>query len=536
MVRQALPVVCALFVSLVIAAHSAAASDWPQWGGTSERNMVSTETGLPDSFVPGKKKPGGGIDMSTTHNVRWVARLGSAAYGNPTVSQGRVLVGTDDLRLINSDRFKRTRAGLVKCFDEQTGRLLWQLVIPRRTDIPKEMHFGHQFLGVCSSPTVEGDRVYVVGSGGDVLCLDLDGLADGNDGPFREEAQYMQPAATGGAVELEPGDADIVWRFDLIEQLHVFIHDAASCSPLVCGDLVYVGTSNGVDEPHEKVLNPNAPALIALDKHTGRLAAVEGEHISERLYHAQWASPSLGKVNGKTLLFFGGGDGVCYAFEAIEKVPPEPAVLRKVWSYDCNPPQYKYRDGKPIPYYAGDKRKHYSTNKNDGKYVGPSQIIATPVFCENRVYVAIGQDPAHGRGAGMLHCIDATGNGDITHSGRVWAYDKIERSLSTVAVADGLVYAADLSGKIHCLDADTGEVVWVYRSGAETWGGPLVADGKLFFGNKRAYYIMAAGREPKVLFQTRLGAPVYTTAVAANGTVYVASQRYLWAVATTQAE
>ena len=51
---------------------AAAGADWPQWGGCDGRNMVSQETGLADSFVPGEKKPrGGGIDLATTKNVKW---------------------------------------------------------------------------------------------------------------------------------------------------------------------------------------------------------------------------------------------------------------------------------------------------------------------------------------------------------------------------------------------------------------------------------------------------------------------------------
>lgn len=521
---------CVGVICLLRQAGVAAGADWPQWGGCDSRNMVSQEKGLPDSFEPGKKAPsGGGIDPATTRNVKWTAQLGSAAYGNPTVADGKVFVGTDDRTVTDDPRFKRSRGGLVKCLDEATGKLLWQLVCPKRTELPKEMHFSQQHLGVCSSATVDGDRAYVVSSAGDVLCLDVDGQADGNDGPYSDEGQYM--AGEGKPpVELSERDADIIWRFDPIDELDVFVHDAASCSVLIHGDLIYTGTSNGIDKPHEKILNPQAPAIIVLDKRTGRLVATENEGLSARLYHCQWSSPSLGKVGDKTLVFFGGGDGVCYAFQALTQVPESPVHLKKVWSYDCNPPEYKYRDGKLIPYYEGDKRKSYSTNKDDGKYVGPSQIIATPVFHQGRIYVPIGQDPAHGRGKGMLHCIDATKTGDITQSGRIWAYDGLDRSMATVTVADGLVYAADIAGRLHCLDADTGHCHWVHETGAQTWGGALVADGKLYLGTKQQFLILAAGKDLKVLSDIRLGSPAYSTPITANGVLYVASQRYLWAV------
>jgi len=514
----------------------AAAADWPQWGGTDERNMISREKGLPDSFVPGDKDPQGtGIKMETTQNVKWVARLGGTAYGNPTVANGRVFVGTDDQTVDADPRFKRTKGGMVKCFEEATGKLLWQLVVPARTGLPKEFHYGQQQLGTCSSPTVDGDRVYVVTNADEVVCLDVHGQVGGNRGPFTDEAKYMvQPGQP--ALEVKPTDGDILWRYDIIEELKVIPHDVASCHILVHGDFLYVGTSNGVDHGHERALAPDAPAIIVLNKKTGKLAAMENEGISKRMFHAQWSPPSLGKVGDKTLVFFGGTDGWCYAFETLTAMPEKPVFLKKVWSYDCNPPEYRlHPDGKPMHYMSGDKRRKdgpnkESLNKNDGTYVGPSEVIATPVFYKNRIYVAIGHDPMHGRGKGLLHCIDATKTGDITKTGCLWKYDGLDRTISNATIADGLLYIPDIAGRIHCLDAETGKVYWVYETGAETWGSVLAADGKLYFGTQKAFYIMAAGKEAKVLNRITLGSPVYSTPIVANGVLYVASQRYLWAV------
>ena len=161
--------------------------------------------------------------------------------------------------------------------------------------------------------------------------------------------------------------------------------------------------------------------------------------------------------------------------------------FKKVWSFDCDPPNYRdpLGDGQQFNYYIGDMRKKYSTNKNDGMFLGPSEIIASPVFHEGRVYTTIGQDPSHGRGRGMLNCIDATKTGDITKSGCVWSYNGIERSIASVAISDGLVYASDLAGKVHCLDQDTGKPLWVYETKAETWSSPLVADGKVYISTKK---------------------------------------------------
>jgi len=218
---------------------------------------------------------------------------------------------------------------------------------------------------------------------------------------------------------------------------------------------------------------------------------------------------------------------------SVAKAGEKPKHLKKVWWYDCNPPHYKFRDGKPIDYYQGDKRKarKYGDkgNKNDGTYVGPSQIIATPVFHEGRVYLAIGQDPAHGRGKGVLHCIDATKTGEITKTGKVWSYDGLDRSISTVAVADGLVYAPDIAGRLHCVDADTGKCYWVHETRHEAWGAPLVADGKVYFNTRRSFWILAAGKRKKVLYvERRVGSEA--SPVAANGVLYVVLKGWLWAL------
>ena len=514
-----------LVVSLCWLSASAAAGDWPQWGGSDGRNHVSAETGLPATFVPAKMTPsGGGIDMAKAENVKWAVRLGAYTYGNPTVANGKVFVGTDDSALRGDKRLKRTRAGMVHCFDEATGKTLWRLVVPKRTRIPKGAHYGHQHLGVCSSPTVDGDRVYVLTSATDVLCLDVAGLADGNHGPFKDEGQYL--AGRGNKpVKTLPTDADIMWRYDLIGTLGVVPHDVASCSVLIHGRFLYTSTSNGVDGPHKKLVNPKAPSFVALNKMTGKLVAVDDGSIAKGLWHCQWSPPSCGEVGGRTLIFLGGGDGICYAFEAVTEARERPFVLKTAWAYDCNPPHYRTRNGKPIDYYDGDTRKKRGNKANDGTYVGPSQIIATPVFHQGRVYVPIGQDPLHGRGKGMLTCIDAaTGK-------KVWDYDAIDRSLSTVTIADGLVYAPDVAGRVHCLDADTGKVRWVHETKEETWGSPLVADGKIYLGTKRRFHVLAQGAEPKTLAKISLGAPSYGTPVAANGVLFVASNRYIWAVA-----
>jgi outer membrane protein assembly factor BamB len=493
-----------------LALGTTTAGDWPAWGGPDKgRNMYSPEKGLPEKFEPGKFKKGSeDVDMATTKNVKWVAKLGSQSYGNVTVAGGKVFVGT------NNDTPRDPKhpgdRSILMVFDEKTGELIWQLVIPK---LASGKVNDWENLGLLSSPTVEGDRVYCVTSRCEVICLDVNGFTNGNDGPFKDEGQYY---VGPGKAKVEPGpkDADIIWKYDMMDELGVFPHNASNCSVLVLGDVVYSCTSNGQDWTHSNIPSPNSPSFIALDKKTGELIGEDNAGIGPKIFHGQWSSPSAGVVNGKPLVFFGGGEGFCYAFDAKPSKEGDTAYLKKVWWYDCNPPAYKKEDA-AHKYPAAE---------------GPSEINATPVFWKNRVYIATGQDPEHGEGVGNLTCIDATKTGDVTSSAKIWSYDKINRSISTVSITpEGLLFVGDFSGFVHCLDAETGKVYWVHDMKAHMWGSTMVADGKVYVGDEDGdFTVLAAAKEKKVLSECNLGSPVYSTPVVANAAIYVASNSHLY--------
>jgi outer membrane protein assembly factor BamB len=133
---------------------------------------------------------------------------------------------------------------------------------------------------------------------------------------------------------------------------------------------------------------------------------------------------------------------------------------------------------------------------------------------------------------GHFYAIDPTKRGDITETGLVWHYDKIRRSISTAAIQDGLVYIPDFSGFIHCLDADTGAVQWVHDTFAAVWSSTLVADGKFYLGDEDGdVVVLKTGREKVVLGEMNMGSSVYSTAVPANGVLFIASRNKLFALA-----
>jgi len=349
----------------------------------------------------------------------------------------------------------------------------------------------------------------------EVMCLDLDGQADGNDGPYRDEGRHASPADEP-PLEVTPLDADILWIVDMWSEIGIHPHDSAHSSILIDGDYLYLNTGNGVDNTHKKIRAPEAPSLIVLDKHAGRLVARDGERIGPRIFHSTWSSPALGEAGGRRLVCFCGGDGVCYSFNPVDAGAAGPArILERIWRFDCDPTGPK------------DGVHRYLRNRRES----PSNIKSMPVFHDGRLYVTVGGDIWWGKEEAWLKCIDAARSGDITADGEIWSYSLEKHCCSTPAISGGLAFVGDLGRTLLCVDATTGQPYWRHEVDGEIWASPLVADGKLYVGTRRGkVWVLAAGKEKRVLAEIDLGDPISATATAANGRLYVATQSRLYAL------
>jgi outer membrane protein assembly factor BamB len=182
---------------------------------------------------------------------------------------------------------------------------------------------------------------------------------------------------------------------------------------------------------------------------------------------------------------------------------------------------------------SGKKLWEFDTNPKDSVWPKTrNEVISTPVIVDNVVYIQNGQDPEHGEGVGHAYAIDATKRGDITETGRMWHYQKIRRSISTAAVKDGLVYLADFSGFLHCLDAKTGQPYWIHDMFAAIWGSPMIIDDKVYLGDEDGdITVLQHGKEMKVISEMNMGSSVYSTVVPANGTMFIMNRNQLFAIA-----
>ena len=463
-------------ILLVGAGAPVGAQDVGMFGNTPSRNMVSDESGLPESWDP-----------STGEGVLWSEPVGSQAYGGATVADGLVYVGTNNEG--RRDPSIEGDKGVVMVFDAATGELQWQMVHDKLTsgrvnDWPLQ--------GVCSTAFMEDGKIYYVSNQAHIVCADADGFKDGvNDGPFTAEANTGEMAG------------DIIWTYDMIGELDVFPHNLATGSPLIVGDLLYTVTSNGVDEGHVNIPSPFSPNFIAMDKNTGELVW-ESIVVGENVLHGSWTNPAYAEVNGRGQVIFPGGNGVLYSLDA--------ASGDLVWQFDLNPADSEW--------ILGGR----GTRNN---------VLSTPVVYDNKVYIGVGQDPEHGEAPGHFYAIDPTGTGDVTDTHLIWhrGGEDFYRTMSTAAIQDDILYIASLSGFLHALNPQTGEHYWTYDTFAAVWGSPFAADGKVYMGDEDGdVVVLRAGREMEVIGEYNLGASVYSTPVVKDGVMYILTRNRLWAL------
>ncbi len=530
-------------------AAKASANDWNQWGGSPARNNAPDVKNLPDFWDIGEfDDETGAWKPGTGENIKWVSQVGSQTYGNPVIAGGQVYVGTNN----GAGYIERYPAdvdlGCLLAFRESDGELLWQhssekLATGRVHDWPLQ--------GICCSPLVEGERLWFVTSRGEVACLDTQGFHDGeNDGSYKSELSE------------DKKEADVIWMYDMMKELGISQHNMCSCSVTTVGDLLFVCTSNGVDESHIILPAPDSASFICLDKNSGKLLWSD-KSPGTNILHGQWSSPAYGVFDGVPQVIYAGGDGWLYSFRGDAGKDGAPELL---WKFDANP--------KESEYLLGGRGTR-------------NEIIATPVIYEGLVYLGVGQDPEHGEGEAHLWCVDPTKRGDISptqvfnskdpstpiphkrlkaaeeekgdivrdnpNSGVVWHYHKIDddgngkfgfeetmhRTIGTVAIKpveeDGQTYhillLADFSGLVHCVNAKTGERFWTHDMLAASWGSALIADGKMYVGDEDGdVTVFKHSRELDIINEVNMGNSVYSSPVAANDTLFICNKTHLFAI------
>ncbi len=357
--------------------------------------------------------------------------------------------------------------GVVMAFDHRDGGFRWQIV-------HEKLETGDAndwpLQGVCSTPSFDGERLYYVSNRGEIVAADRAG--------------------------------NVSWSFDMVTEWGVFPKHMAASTPLAMGDLVFVSTGNGITDDG-RVPAAGAPSFAAFERATGRPVWRDGSP-GAALVDGQWGSPSYGRVGGRDQVVFPGGDGWLYGFE--------PSTGRALWRFDGN-------------------------SALGADEVGRAQFmnafVATPVLHEGMVFAAVGRDPEVSLRPGVVWAVDAGGRGDVTSTGVRWRFQDpdLGRAIATAAVADGIVYAADLNGFLFAIDASTGEKLWTYDALAPFWSSPLVADGKVYAADTEGdVAVLRHGRTLEVQAEIAMPRPVYTSPSTDGSVVYLATSETLYAL------
>ena len=403
--------VVVLLVVIVCAFVSAA--DWPQWRGPN-RDGVSQETGLL------KQWPQDGP------RLLWQVKDLGDGYSAPSVAGDRLYVmgssGMDN--------------EMVKALSVRDGQQIWATRIGNVGENPP----GNNYPGPRSTPTVDGDRVYSLGSDGDLACLE---------------------AASG----------KIIWQLNVKKNFGGKPGNWAYAeSPLIDGDLV--------------VCTPGGPTatMVALNKNNGdpvwTCAVPEGDNA---------AFSSVIVANG-------GGVKQYVQFVGKGLIGVEAKSGKFLWRYDNS------AKGSPanIPTPVSRKDLVYAATGKGGGLVqlksSGSGVEAEEIYLTNKLPTAIGGSVEvngylYGTNGQGLLCADY-GTGDVK-----WQ----ERGIGagSVCYADGMIYwHSEGSGEVALVEATpeafrekgrfTPPDMQTNRSSLEkaksgkAWAYPAVANGRLY--------------------------------------------------------
>ena len=257
-----------------------AADDWRQWRGPL-RDGKSAETNLLDSW------PAEGPRLV------WHARDVGSGYSTPSAADGRLYV------LANRDPQTEQLVAL----SLEDGSQLWATVVGAVGE-----NQGPQYPGTRSTPTIDGQLIYALGSDGDLVCLSsqageviwrkqLRGDFGGQPGKW---AYAESPLIDGDVLVCSPGgsaatvvalnkrDGSLIWKAAIAEA-----DDASFSSPVVAN----------VDGVKQYVVFL-AKGVVGLDARSGELlwrytkTADKDANVQTPVVNADFVYTAAGRVGG----------------------------------------------------------------------------------------------------------------------------------------------------------------------------------------------------------------------------------------------
>jgi len=387
--------------ALSAAALAAAAEDWPHWRGPRYDN-VSTETGLLRAFPAGGPK------------VLWDRPI-PGGWSQPSISRGKLYTMTED-----------EKHEIVLCLDPRTGEQQWAYRYPCDYDAYPNMDQRFK-SGPRSTPTVDGDRVYSLGTTGLLHCL---------------------TAAEG----------KLVWRADLKEMAGSGCPDLGYVhSPLIAGDLLFIHPGG-----------QNGGSLAALNKKDGSVKWRSEDDI------LGYSTPVLIEHAGKPQLLYFTGRGLVAVTPADGKV-----LWRYDWktAFDLNVATPIYRDGQV---FISSNYGHGAAMLRIKPGPAPEEVYTTKAMANWFTSSILYEGHVYGFNDNRLTCLEWS-------TGAV-KWDKQGLGRGGLLIAGGQLVIMGERGEVVLADAAPGGFVerarWASPLRPPCWTSPVLSNGVLYIRNQ----------------------------------------------------
>jgi outer membrane protein assembly factor BamB len=145
--------------------------------------------------------------------------------------------------------------------------------------------------------------------------------------------------------------------------------------------------------------------------------------------------------------------------------------------------------------------------------------IPSPVFAEGRLLVP----------GGRFQALKPDPDGKPPEL--LWQSNKLPTGYSSPVGHEGRVYTVSSRGVVNCADAATGKPLWDLRLEGDFAASPLVADGKVYaVSEDGTATVLRAGPKLEVLGGGAVGEKLLASPAAANGALYLRSDRHLYCI------
>jgi outer membrane protein assembly factor BamB len=388
--KNSFPQACAgLAFSLILTLSAVQAADWPQWRGP-QRDGISAETAWTSAWPAGGPK------------VLWRGHFGEGCASFAVVGDRAFTVGNDK------------DVASVFCLDARTGEPVWKYTFPSTLD-PKMFEGGQ-----CSTPTVDGDRVYVLGRQGQLFCLDK-------------------------------GTGTVVWSKDFVRDFGAQVASwGYTGSPLVLGRMLLVDVGG------------KGASAVAFDKATGAVIWQAGDDPQA------YSSPYAFVQGGKQRVAFFNGFGL-----VVREAADGKEVFRYPWKTD-----WGVNAATPI---VADGKIFLSSGYNHGAALLPLDAPEPKPGWENKNMrnkmngCVLWKGCLYGFDEKTLTCMDfATG-------AVKWKQEGL--GIGSLILADGKLIIQAETGALVVAAAVPEAYKELARTDAlpkKSWVAPVLADGKLF--------------------------------------------------------